>query len=396
MTRSSIRTLVVSLALAASAAGAFAAAAQKYADWAAGPAQWLMTRQDSSAWKKVQTDGQAQKFIDLFWARRDPTPGTPRNEFHEAFDARVQFADANFGETNRRGALTQRGRIVIVMGEWSSRQVLAAAPAGAGNQSFNTLSGQSASTQGDHNREHWVYEGEAAKRLGIYPRSATVYFVQDDSSKHIWQMDVQKIGEWAVAQDNGVKLAIVNPDLTEAPVYGEDTPTEVAPVQMKGMTTTRTRRVVLPDAPVVKDSLTGVTSLLLTRSNAPVGSPAAPFVPSMFTQDATSGALRLTPNDELAWAFEIRNPGEEAIDQPKIEVAVDVNGTINGEAVHMSSPADIIPADPMRKTPGHFTVRGSIPLSEFAPGTYTLALHVRDAVKNETFKLQRQFVVVAR
>ena len=46
-----------------------------------------------------------QKAIDLFWVRRDPTPGTLRNEFREEFEARVVYADKEFKFKNKRGAL---------------------------------------------------------------------------------------------------------------------------------------------------------------------------------------------------------------------------------------------------------------------------------------------------
>lgn len=56
------------------ATGAFAALSAPYATWGDGPAAFLMTRGEKSAWKRVKTDDQAIAFIDLFWARRDPTP----------------------------------------------------------------------------------------------------------------------------------------------------------------------------------------------------------------------------------------------------------------------------------------------------------------------------------
>src|SRR6185436_6886066 len=77
------------------AASSVAALSKQHADFPKGPAQYLLTKDELTAWKSVQTDEQAQAFIDQFWARRDPTPGTVRNEFHEGFDERVKIADAN-------------------------------------------------------------------------------------------------------------------------------------------------------------------------------------------------------------------------------------------------------------------------------------------------------------
>ena len=95
MTMTSLRS-VVAFALLALSASAFAALSPKYADWAKGPEQWLMTRDDWRAWKNVKTDDEAHDFIELFWARRDPTPGTQINEFRDTFEGRVVYADKTY------------------------------------------------------------------------------------------------------------------------------------------------------------------------------------------------------------------------------------------------------------------------------------------------------------
>lgn len=51
-----------------------------------------------------------------FWQRRDPTPGTVRNELMEEYYYRVEYTNQNFG-TNRAGWETDRGRIYIRYGE---------------------------------------------------------------------------------------------------------------------------------------------------------------------------------------------------------------------------------------------------------------------------------------
>lgn len=85
-------------------------------EWAEGPAQHLMTRDEQRAWSRINTDEAAQQFIDLFWARRDPTPATPQNEWREAFEQRVAYADEHFAQGRTRGALTDRGRVLILIG----------------------------------------------------------------------------------------------------------------------------------------------------------------------------------------------------------------------------------------------------------------------------------------
>jgi hypothetical protein len=50
-----------------------------------GPAGFLLTKQEADAWSSVAAGGQAEAFIELFWARRDPDLGTPANEIRDDF-----------------------------------------------------------------------------------------------------------------------------------------------------------------------------------------------------------------------------------------------------------------------------------------------------------------------
>ena len=85
-----------------------------------GPASHWFTAQDKAAWKKLNTAAEAEDFIALFWARRDPDPKTAVNEFRQEFEARSAYADREFAETRGkekvRGAMTDRGKVLILLG----------------------------------------------------------------------------------------------------------------------------------------------------------------------------------------------------------------------------------------------------------------------------------------
>jgi len=53
---------------------------------------------------------------ESFWARRDPLPATPVNEFREDFFQRVRFATEHYAEPGRPGWETDRGEVYIVLG----------------------------------------------------------------------------------------------------------------------------------------------------------------------------------------------------------------------------------------------------------------------------------------
>src|SRR6478735_1279369 len=94
--------------------GAMAAAlthAQQLRNWANEEVRWIITDQDREQFNALQTDEQRTQFIDTFWARRDPTPGTPENEFRDEHYRRMQFANAQF-----RGWNTDRGLVYVRYG----------------------------------------------------------------------------------------------------------------------------------------------------------------------------------------------------------------------------------------------------------------------------------------
>ena len=53
---------------------------------------------------------------DKFWKDHDPTPDTPENEFQDIYIKLVEFANNHFKEALLSGALSDRGRILIVYG----------------------------------------------------------------------------------------------------------------------------------------------------------------------------------------------------------------------------------------------------------------------------------------
>src|SRR5664280_319867 len=105
------------LLLSAVAAFPSLAALDKYKDWEKSPEYaYLTTDDEKKEWKKIASDQDAEKFIALFWARRDPDLKTPENEFHERFETLAEKADELFPLGRKRGALTERGKAFILIG----------------------------------------------------------------------------------------------------------------------------------------------------------------------------------------------------------------------------------------------------------------------------------------
>jgi GWxTD domain-containing protein len=86
-----------------------------YTEWLNEDVVYIITAKERAAFQKLKNEEQRDKFIAEFWARRDPTPGTPENEFKEEHYRRIAYANERFAGTNP-GWKTDRGRIYILYG----------------------------------------------------------------------------------------------------------------------------------------------------------------------------------------------------------------------------------------------------------------------------------------
>lgn len=83
-----------------------------YERWIDQDVRWIITPRETAEFCRMSGDTARNDFIQKFWLRRDPTPGTATNEFKEEHYRRLAFADQHFaGET--AGRQTDRGRIYI-------------------------------------------------------------------------------------------------------------------------------------------------------------------------------------------------------------------------------------------------------------------------------------------
>jgi GWxTD domain-containing protein len=89
---------------------------QPYRNWLNEDVVYIISDEERKIFRSFKTDEERQKFIEQFWLRRDPTPGTPQNEFMEEHYRRMAFADAHFSSNGMSGWKTDRGRIYINFG----------------------------------------------------------------------------------------------------------------------------------------------------------------------------------------------------------------------------------------------------------------------------------------
>jgi len=199
--------ILLTAALMAITAGAFALSSE-YTEWAQGPAQFLMTKEEVAQWKAIKTDDEARAFVALFWARRDPTPATARNEYRERFDAAVEYADKNLAFGKRKGSMTDRGKTLILYGQ--PKKVERSAPKTTQPGSFDD-----SSTSADVSQwTQWIYEGDEAREIFGVQRALLRF--TDRMGTGDFKAERGSI-DLATSQQRAIAKSITQPDLTVAP-----------------------------------------------------------------------------------------------------------------------------------------------------------------------------------
>lgn len=122
---------------------------KKYQDWL-NLVSYISHPVEGEVFLKLAMDRDRDVFIESFWKQRDPTPGTPQNEFKDEHVRRFNYANEYYRRgTPRPGWMTDMGRIYIILG----------AP-----RSIERFEG----VAGVHTCQAWYYYGEPGKKLPTY------------------------------------------------------------------------------------------------------------------------------------------------------------------------------------------------------------------------------------
>jgi GWxTD domain-containing protein len=212
--------LIAALLAAATATSAVAALSPAKADFGKGPTQYIMTNEEKAAWKTIQTDAAADDFIALFWARRDPTPSTPRNEFREEFDARVKTADAQFSHGRVNGSMSDPGRMLIVFGNPTAPIKRTTTPGTGQSNTRADMRNAEVGSFGDAAGSAdmvWTYEGDLAQKLFGLPRLEVKF--HDQYRDGNFKLATPFVDPQSTASQRMIASFITQPGLTKVPTY---------------------------------------------------------------------------------------------------------------------------------------------------------------------------------
>jgi len=91
-------------------------AADAFNRWLNEDVAYIVTTPERDAFNRLQSNEEREMFVEQFWLRRDPTPGTVENEFKDEHYRRMSYAGRFTSNSGVPGWKTDRGRIYITFG----------------------------------------------------------------------------------------------------------------------------------------------------------------------------------------------------------------------------------------------------------------------------------------
>jgi GWxTD domain-containing protein len=94
----------------------------QYKKWIDQDVVYIITDEERKAFLVLTTDAERDKYIETFWAIRNPIRDPERNPYKEEHYARIEYANSHFGhESSTPGWMTDMGRAYILFGPPTSR-----------------------------------------------------------------------------------------------------------------------------------------------------------------------------------------------------------------------------------------------------------------------------------
>lgn len=95
---------------------------QQYKRWVEQEVVYIITDEERKEFLTLTANPERDKFIDDFWAIRNPSRRSEKNPYKEEHYARIEYANAHFGrDSSTPGWRTDMGRAYILFGAPSSR-----------------------------------------------------------------------------------------------------------------------------------------------------------------------------------------------------------------------------------------------------------------------------------
>jgi len=90
---------------------------KKLKNWHKEEVNHIITKAEAGEYKKLKNVEDQELYIELFWAKRDPTPSTKKNEFKEEYYQRFVHVEEAFLYGYNKGTKTEQGKIYLYFGQ---------------------------------------------------------------------------------------------------------------------------------------------------------------------------------------------------------------------------------------------------------------------------------------
>jgi GWxTD domain-containing protein len=94
-----------------------------YEKWLEEDVVYIIAKEERDAFENLASNEEKEHFIEQFWQRRDPTPGTGENEMKEEHYRRIGYSNEHFSTDDAAGWRTDRGRAYIIYGPSDEKEV---------------------------------------------------------------------------------------------------------------------------------------------------------------------------------------------------------------------------------------------------------------------------------
>lgn len=195
---------VAALALLAPPAGAAKKEADKYEKWLKEEVALLILPEEKAEFEKLKEPADKDRFIELFWAKRDPSPGSQVNEFKDEWLARLAYVNKVYASgLGPKGWRSDMGKVYLYFGPPARVQVGAA---GVRPQS-------SQGSQMDAPSETWIYA--PMPDLSLNDQFQVIFRNQ----QYGYEIDAATPQNIRRAMEVFPKVVVFSPDLKELPMY---------------------------------------------------------------------------------------------------------------------------------------------------------------------------------
>jgi GWxTD domain-containing protein len=422
-----------------------------YRKWLDEDVAYIISSEERNAFWKLDTDDERDRFIEEFWLRRDPTPGTLENEAKAEHYRRIAYANENFGAA-LPGWRTDRGHVYIILGPPDEIQRfrftydpngqrsdlppqitwLYHSVAGVGDEvrlRFQDLAGTGEFRLSADQRD--LLSGLHFARIdspGRLPMQVRYDYFRGTPSSTLMNLTMQFAGKDLKFQmQDGLNKSAINvfgrvSSMTRRPISTFEPTLETSVLAGAGERANQLYQQSVPLAPgryhlniVAKDIMSGnmnvyeaaldvphfdddkMSTSSLVLADAIEKLPAKRDVGAMFAIGDDKVRPRLdggfSNTEKMGVYLQVYNFAPDETQKPSGSVEFEVDKAASGEKIiDLSQDVAAIP----NASASQVTIEKLLPLNALTPGAYTLTVTVTDKKRNQSVQQRENFTVTAQ